>query len=82
LLQVDRLHCALWSRDPWQSLTLEYPDLQEIKAVLAGKPDGFTGAHIEANLMGLYRRYCEEWVNFPAHPPGWRFSLLESHLAA
>lgn len=74
LLQADRLGCAIRSATPWQNLSIEYPELQEVRDVLVDWQGSVTKASVEQRIVDLYRNYCSEWERFPAYPPGWSFS--------
>jgi hypothetical protein len=74
LIQVDRLERAVLSSSPWQSLSIDFPELREVQeAIGEGRPSA-AKAEIQRDLVGLYRNYCAEWREFPAYPEGWSFS--------
>jgi hypothetical protein len=82
LSQVDRLERALDSRLPWETLTIEFPELLEVRDVVANWLAPIQRSEIQRRLVTLYRDYCREWHHLPAYPAGWRFSLLELSLCA
>lgn len=53
LWQAGRLREALETSEPWLGLVDEFPELLAL-------PDAYTAATRE-QLVGLYRRYCQEW---------------------
>lgn len=82
LVQVDRLRRALLSPTPWQSLVIEFPELQEVSEVLAEWPEHSERVVARHRIVGLYKKYVEEWENFPARPPGWSFTNPSFPMAA
>jgi 7-cyano-7-deazaguanine synthase in queuosine biosynthesis len=73
LHQANKLGEALWSRAPWRSLAIQYPELQEVRNALSAGT-GSVEADVEENIVKMYGRYYSEWAAFPAHPCGWSFS--------
>ena len=61
--QVGALRRALDRPEPWRALSRAYPQLVEIAASAATAIE--SPAAVEARLVGLYRRYCAEWDDFP-----------------
>jgi 7-cyano-7-deazaguanine synthase in queuosine biosynthesis len=73
LHQSNRFGEALRSSSPWRNLVIQYPELQEVRDVLAASTAS-PAIDVERRLLELYGRYCSEWEAFPACPPGWSFS--------
>lgn len=82
LSQVSRLERALFSATPWQSLAIEFPELQEIRDTLTDWHGSYTRSSIEERLVDLYTQYCMEWECFPARPVGCSANLSGLQLTA
>lgn len=61
--QWKRLAWALGGGEPWQQLSREFPQLVEVAAVA---PKVQESPLVEDQLVGLYRRYVDEWAAFRA----------------
>jgi|SRR5579864_4953590 hypothetical protein len=81
LIQADRIEHAISSSTPWIHLTAAFPELREVSDLLATQASQ-SSMEARAHLISLYRRYCEEWRRFPAHPAGWTFSIPELRRSA
>src|SRR5579859_3564125 len=66
LYQRDVLARALSSVQPWRALAAQFPGLLDVlpHVDLCSEPPLFP----EFELMGLYRRYCDEWDRVPLAP--------------
>jgi 7-cyano-7-deazaguanine synthase in queuosine biosynthesis len=66
LYQRDVLARALASAMPWKALVAQYPGLLDVlpHVDLCSEPPLFP----EYEVMGLYRRYCDEWDRVPLAP--------------
>lgn len=82
LSQVSKLERALFSATPWQSLAIEFPELQEIRDTLTDWYGSYTRFSIERSLVDLYTQYCLEWECFPARPVGCSANLSGLRLTA
>lgn len=58
--QVEKLRVALWSDNPWCTLTTAYDDLAQVARWLEHSSQ-HTAATAQAELVNLYRRYVMEW---------------------
>lgn len=61
--QVDSLHRAVTSANPWAELVRQYPELWEVAVNLQSQ--GQDPESVKRGLMGIYSRYCAEWELFP-----------------
>jgi len=82
LSQVDRMDRALWSSTPWERLSVEFPELSEIRDCVASWLAPLPLKEVQRRLVLLYKNYCHEWHGFPARPPGWSFSFPDLLLSA
>lgn len=82
LSQVAKLERTLFSATPWQSLVIEFPELQEVRDTLTDWQGSQARSSIEKGLIALYRQYCLEWESFPARPIGCSISLSGLRLTA
>jgi hypothetical protein len=83
LAQIDRIDCSISSSAPWENITTEFPELREIAELLASQAsEPIMEDRYRKQLIALYRRYCDEWHRFHAHPPGWTFSLPDLRKSA
>jgi len=66
LYQRDALARALAWAEPWRALVARFPALLDVLPYvdLCSEPPLFP----EYELMGLYRRYCDEWDRVPLSP--------------
>lgn len=62
-IQANKLNGILNEVDPWLSLLMEYPQLRELSVELAAHSE-LNQEAIKTNLMHLYRKHNEEWVEF------------------
>jgi hypothetical protein len=63
--QAARITAALAEENAWQGLVSEFPAIARAQQALARQLDLPPGAAAE-QLVGLYRRHCEELSRFPA----------------
>jgi hypothetical protein len=66
LYQRDALARALASAVPWRALVARFPGLLDVlpHVDMCSEPPMFP----EYEVMGLYRRYCDEWDRVPLAP--------------
>ena len=62
--QVSRLDGCLASDQPWQKLTVAYPELARTLVQLTGQPGAATQEDLAAGFVGLFRTYVQEWKSF------------------
>ncbi len=74
LAQVEKLETALGSPDPWADLTVEYPQLLEVRELLTEWYAPGSATDVKQQLLNLYQNYCGEWQHLPARPVGWALS--------
>jgi hypothetical protein len=81
--QVERFDGALGiSKNPWASLTIEFPELMETADVLGSAGSFSAGLPVKQRLLALFKNYSREWHDLPAYPKGWKFSDTELQLSA
>ena len=62
--QVSRIDGCLASDQPWQKLTVAYPELARTLAELTARPGAAAQEDLAAGFVGLFRTYVQEWKDF------------------
>ena len=72
--QVNRISGCLASDQPWQELTVAYPELARTLAALTARPGAAAKEDLKAGFVGLFRTYVQEWEKFSSEvaAAGWR----------
>ena len=72
--QVNRIAGCLASDQPWQELTVAYPELARTFAALTARPGAAAKEDLVAGFVGLFRTYVQEWKKFASEvaAAGWR----------
>lgn len=63
--QVERIKSLLDEGDAWLALVREFPILSGIASVVANE-DKVSPEFVKAELMIMYRTYCDDWMQFSA----------------
>lgn len=62
--QVEQIRACLDGRSPWSCLTMQFPDLAEVRHAVAAF-EGRDSMILTEELIRLYRTYVDEWDAFP-----------------
>ena len=68
--QVSRIDGCLASDQPWQKLTVAYPELARTLAELTARPGAAAQEDLAAGFVGLFRTYVQEWKDFSSASRG------------